>query len=379
MGSKTRGVVVAALAFVAMTGAAFAQAARAEPPWVLNLGVQEAYESNSEYGAVEGEDEFVTHAGARLGRRFPVKRGGLEVDLDAGATVYHRLTGLNRFTWGAAAVGTRRLSRRALLQVEARSSLGFARDNARLDETGLLPPNALTRSDSGAISLRHHFSRTLEGHLEGRGERFEFDSPALPDGSSVRVRSSLDRLGRGTSRIGLSAEYERTSSFHQTIEIERLFGGWSVAVARGVSLSFEAGVGRYRPIGSSGGTFTPTGALGAARRFGRHAVSARLARRIEQTYGLGTVGVSRIVSVGYGFALGARLGLFANAYDVRVNGSSVTDVRPEGRSVSAGTRYDLTRRLTARATYSYASRANGLDERRSHTVMLSLSRRLAWR
>jgi hypothetical protein len=360
-------------------GTALAQTVTTNPPWTLDLGVQESYQSDVFYSAVGGEDDFVTHLGAGLGHDFPVKRGSLALRLNAGGAIYRTFTNLNRFTWGAAAQGARQLSRRAVLDGEAASFFGYVREVASLTETSNLPPYAITRTDSGGASLRYSVSRTSQFNVNVRAQRYTFDTPGLRDGSSVRVGTGYDHnLTRG-SQLGGIAEYERTTTFGRNVDIERLYVRWSDAPLRSLSLVLEAGVGRFGLADTGGGEVTPTGSASSAFHFRRHTATAAVGRRVGQNYGLGTIGVSRTISLGYAVGLGARSGLTVGAQDIRASGPVATALFPHTRSLTAGFHCELPYRLAAGATYTYWGRGDGPTAWWTHTAAVFLGHRFAWR
>lgn len=378
--------VLAFLAFAPMPAAVFAQPAKPSV-WLLSFYGREAYETNVEYSPVGGQDDFITEAGARLLRRFPVKRGRLDLALDGGVLLYRSHTELNRFTWTASADGARNLSRRASVEVNVRSSQGYARDNPVLGQTGVVPSYALTRTDSGALSLRYRFSRVWEWRLGAEGSRYDFRSPGLQNGGTATARAHIQRAVGPASILGASADYERTASGGQKYEIERVFGVWRHTVARSVAVRLEAGLAGYRLLGTSGGTaipgtttVTPTGAAEAAGRFGHHTVAVRLAREVGQTYGLGAVGASYDVRIGYGLRLGPRLDLTAGGdYTRLLAGVPPVGAPTAAARVNAGARHELGHGWALQADYSYWHWYDARADWGGHTTALSIRRRFAWR
>jgi hypothetical protein len=371
---------LAILVIVAVTGGIPAEAAESKAPWTLDLYAQEAYESNAQYSLVGGEEAFVTRLDARLGRRFPIRRGRLEVGLSAGGVLYHAEVGRSGFTWGATAAGAWPFSRRTELQLEAASSLGYARQYAALDATGVVPPYALTRTDSGGASFRYGFSRDLRGYVHFSAEQYDFDSASLQDGSTVGVRVGVDQGESRRSTIGGGAAYSRSSTLGRNLEVVRAFAAWTVMPVRDLELRLEAGVGRFGPFDAAEATVRPTLSAEANVRFGRHSASARVAQYIGQTYGLGSIGVNRVFSLGGNFALGPRLDLVVSALESRLADASAPTVAfPNGRTLSAGVRYELPAHLAMGLTYSYWARGDESVSWRNHTVALTLGRRFDWR
>jgi hypothetical protein len=375
---------LAVLVLAAVAAGGLAEPADQGPGWTFDVGAQEGYESNAQYTAFSGQSSFVTRLGTRLGRRFPVRRGSLEVGLSAGAALYGSVTDLSRFTWGVAAVGSRQLSRRAEVAVDAASWLGYARDFAPVDETGLLPPYALTRTDGGGASFRYGVSRSLRANVDVSAERYTFDSPTLVDGSTVLVRLGADHGRSRLWRVGGAVEYERTTTFGRDVDVGRLYAGWNGSPVRNLSLSLQAGVGRFGPHDSSEGSVRPTLTAAAAWRFRRNSVSGRVSQYVGQNYGVGTTGFSRAVSVRGDFRLSPRLSLSVGAQETRLTEATLPGVLPDGHSISAGLSGPLPHGLEASLFYSYWGRSD--DGRsddtagfRSHSVTVMLGRRFAWR
>jgi hypothetical protein len=352
----------------------------AEPKWALELYAQEAYQSNARYAVVGGDEAFVTRLHASLGRQFPLKRGRFQVGMSSGVALYHASRGQDRITWGVSAAGAWPFARRAELALDAASSLGFAHEFVALDATGVVPAYALTRTDRGGASFRYGFSRALRGHLDFNAERFDFEAVSLQDGSTMGVRVGVDHGKSRRSTIGVGAAYGRSTTGGRNLEVGRVFAGWNGEPVRNLTLRLEAGVGRFGPFDAPGGTIRPTLLAQADVRFGRHSVSARVSQYIGQTYGLGSIGVNRVFSLGGNFALGRRLDLVASVLESRLSQTTATTgAFPNGRTLSAGLRYELPGGLNAGLTYSYWARGDETVVWRNHTVALSLGHRFAWR
>ena len=383
----TPGRTLAAIALALGAASAAAQTAKPADAWTLTVRAEGAYESNPLYTAAEVQDDFVTRWGAGVSRRLGSKRGHLEVDFEGGMLAYRTYGELDRFTWGAGLRGTRRLSRRVSLGVDARGSQGYARDNPLATEAGVIPPYALTRTDAGNASLTYQLSRGWQGRLRVHGERFDFGSAALQNGWTAVARAGMQHGSSRSSTTGAYAELERTSTAGLEYGIQRLAATWGGTLTRGLTAELEAGAAIYRVVGGTSGDpatdaarVTPTAGVGVDVRVRRHSLGARLERRVGQTYGLGTVGISRVASLEYGLELRARFGVAARAELTRVlSAAAVAEPLTRADNFNAGVRYGLTRLVTVRLDYSFWRRGEAGVEPRGHTVALSAGRRFSWR
>lgn len=342
--------------------------------WGLRLGLQEAYETNPSYGAAETDGDVVTRVGARLTGRAPFRRGRFELELDGGVVLYRNFTDLSQTTWGVGASAARSLSRQTSLELSAHSSRTYARDYAVLQESGVVPAYALTRGEGLSASLRHAVSRSTLGQLELRADRFQFESAGLQNGSTLSVNGDLGRALRRRTSLGLAGEYQRTSSFGPTFEVEEI-RAYCRSGTGYLSVDLDAGLGRYRPTGSLWQT-TPTGGVGAAVHAGRYVATAQLGRRVGQTYGLGTIGLSRAAAFGLSLAVSRRLGLGLRADDTLELAGFDLDRQgqaPRARAASLDLRYRLNRRVTLIGSYSYWSRTDGALDSQGQSIAASVS------
>jgi hypothetical protein len=393
-GLATRGLFAAALAWGPLAVPADAQtqtqtqiptpAAQNDSAWILGVDAQQSYESNIQYRP-DGDDDFVTRAGATLRRHLESRRGRLDLELGAGGLLYRTHSELDLFTWSVAVDGTRQLSRRSSLQAEARSSQGYARETVLLDQT-LVPPYAVTRTDSGAVSWLYHLARDLEGRLEAEGDHVDFSSPGFVNGWTVTARARVEQASERAWGLGGATEYERTSNAGVRYEIERLFGIWRSNLARGLSTRLEAGVAGFRVLDSPDPRLdldthlTPMATAELAGQLGRSTLAVRLAREIDQTYGLGTVGVTYDARLAYTLRLGSRVDAFATGDYARfLSGSAPLGGPTRALRTTAGARYVLSDGWALQADYSYWHWYDPVAGWGNHTVGLAVRRAFDWR
>jgi hypothetical protein len=370
---------LAILAVLATAEGSSAQVPDQLSNWSLELGAQEHYQTSGQQAVQAGED-FVTYLDTRLGRRFQSRRGGLDLGLDGGAVVDHKVGDLRHFVWGVAASGSYKVSRQGEVRGTVASSFGFSHDVSRLDQSGIVPPYTLTRTDMASAELQHRLPGALTGRLQASGERFVFDSPNLVNGSSVGVVGDVGRELGPRLLTGVSAEYRRSSNSGNKVEIGTVAGRVGVRLTREFTVTLHGGVSRYslldtgQPAQSS-----PTGGVNATGRLGRHTLSAGLAQRVEQTYGLGTIGVVRALFAAYAYAITQRLDVSVRAYDTHVSQVVVGAGPDRGRRYTAGVHYDILRNLVGEVTYTHWDRGSGTDQWQSDAVAVSLRTRFAWR
>jgi hypothetical protein len=369
------------LAILTVLAAAEAPPAGAQGSrWSLDLGAQERYQTGGVNDARLGAD-FVTYFDARLGRRFPSRRGSLELGTRGGIVIDHRFGEVRSYTWDLSAMGSRALSRRGTLRGSVGSSLGFAHDVSRLDESGVVPPYSMARTDRASVELLHKLPGDLEGRIQGSGERFNFDRPDLVDGSTAGVEGDLMRGVGPRVRLGVAGGYRWTSTYGRKVEIGQVSGRVNVSATRTFTLGASAGMSRYAILDTGDEPrWQPTGAVSGAGRFGRHKVSAMLAQGVEQTYGIGTIGVVRSISIGYSYAVGTRFELHARASDTYVSETVVGEGPDRGRRYTAGFRYEFVRSVSGQVQYIYWRRVQeGVGESRTQAISASLRAHWGWR
>jgi hypothetical protein len=371
-----RPIVVLALLATAQTSPAQERPAR----WSFDLGAQERYQTGG-VNDVDAGGDFVTYLDARLGRRFQRRRGGFELGLTGGVSVDHKVGDVRHFTWGVVGAGSRALSRRGTLRGSLGSSFGFAHDVSRLDESGIVPPYSLSRTDRASVELLHKLPGNVEGRIQGSGERFNFDRPDLVDGSTAGVEGDLMRGVGPRVHLGVGGGYRWTSTSGRKVEIGQVSGRVNVSVTRTFTLAATGGMSRYAILDTGDEPqWQPTGAVSGAGRFGRHRVSAMVAQSVEQTYGLGTIGVVRSISIGYSYAVGSRFEINARAYDTYVSETVVGEGADRGRRYTAGFRYELLRNLSGQVHYIYWRRGSeGFGESRTQAISASLRAHWGWR
>jgi hypothetical protein len=112
--------------------------------------------------------------------------------------------------------------------------------------------------------------------------------------------------------------------------------------------------------------------------FGRHAFTATASRRIEQSYGVGAIGINRVFSIDYQGQWAPWLAMSAVASD---NSNEAPDATPlsSGRSASASFDVTLPYQFAIRLSYSYWDRQDPFRDWRSHTVSAALAKQFAWR
>ena len=367
------------VATTGMASTAVAQTSGLARPWTLSLNLQQAYETNAQYIAGDQGGSFVTRLNAGLGRRFPGKRRQFAIGLDGGVSFYGSSAEGSQLTWGVAAQGTLRPSRKTTVAFGLRSSEGYWRDNP--DALGELPPYTRTRSDGATASVRYRLDPSLEGHLEVRGDRYGFPSNDFEDGWSVLGRGALSRALGQSARAGLAAEWERTSTYGQELRHRAVARERPGASRARRAAPADGGLASYRSADLAGpAEVTPTVTLGAVTRVGRHTFSTQVGRRVGQQYGLGSVGVSRFLSIAYDYSVSRRFRVAAGAsVDQFISGSYPGAAPPDTQSVGAGVSYRVTRRLAARLDYAFW-RSESLGGRsENHTVTAGVSRAFSWR
>ena len=392
------------------------EANKRKPRLSLDIEGEEAYESNVPYTQVLGEDDFVTRGTARLSAALPITRGLFELGAEGGVNVYRTVKGLDRYTWGVDASVEQRVSRRAELTLEARSSRDFARDNPNLDVSGTLYPLTLMRSDTAEGGWRQRIGRRLDLRLDARGELYRFESPQQQDGWSAGVRLGLENAFGERLAVGAEGAYGRTAAdpqvavpplvgarFGQTIEVASALANVRIGLLKEVELRLEGGLARFAAVGEpvAPELVTPAPADGSAplvpvelvaqepqttpqlgatleATFGRHVLTGLASRRIEQSYGVGTIGVNRVFSLGYRGQLARWLTVNLIGTD---NRNAAPDSTPlsSGRSASASVDFTMPMQFGARLTYSYWDRQDPQRDWRSHTVSAALSKKFDWR
>lgn len=399
---------------------------KSKPRLTLDLGAEEAYESNVPYTELLSQDDFSTRGTARLTAILPITRGQVELGAEGGANVYRTVKGLDHYTWGFLGAVEHRMTRRSELKLQGRSSHGYARDLANLNVASTLPPLTLMRSDSAEAGFRQRLGRAFDLRLEGRGESFRFDSPLQRDGWTAGGRLGFENAFSPGFALGIDAVYGRTASSPDatippgaavvpgttvalnpayTIEVASAVATLRWRMTRALALEAEGGVARFGPVSDpvaggadgSGGTSTPappaarppylvptepsttpTLAANLSCTVGPHTLTAIASRRIEQTYGIGTIGVNRVLALEYRLAL-ARWASFLLRGSNNQNVASDGFVLSKGRSASAGLDCSLPADFTARLSYAYWDRQDPDRDWRSHTVALGLSKRFSWR
>lgn len=382
-----------ALALTAVAAAAAGQPA-SPPQWGLATEVQGGYQSNvTERTPPEGD--VIGRAAARLSYEFGRQRFRGRAAAGLGATAYRQYDSRNQVTWSAGLTATWTVTRTTTLDGGAESSFGYGDAYATVEDPAI-PPDVLRRRDVAGASVRHSFSRTLDGIVEVRGDRYDTDASSLDDlggGWRATARAGVERSRKAEAVLSAFGEYERTSTRGLKLEIERLLVGWREPVQRWLIMSLEGGLARYRPIDlgavpilPDGGidpepTVTPTGLAELTLRFGDHTVSARAGRTVGQVFGFGAVGVSREFSLGYSVNLTSRLGfdVLANDIEFLEGAAGPTYVPLRQRGVRAGLRWGLTRRLDIRVDYSYWWRGEGPEFPGRHTVWAGVRHQLNWR
>lgn len=400
---------------------------KSKPRLTLDLGAEESYESNVPYTQLLSQDDFSTRGTGRLTAILPITRGQVELGAEGGANVYRTVKGLDRYTWGFLGAIEHRMSRRSELKLQGRSSHGYARDLANLDVAGTLAPLTLMRNESAEAGFRQRIGRGFDLLLEGRGERFRFDSPLLRDGWAAGGRAGFENAFSPGFALGIDATYGRTATSPDdtippgatvvpgttiavgpayTIEVGSAVATLRWRMTRALVLRAEGGVARFGPVGDTaaaaadGSTGTDTPAPPAARptgyvvptepsttptlaanlscTVGPHTLTAIASRRIEQTYGIGAIGVNRVLALEYRLAL-ARWASFLLRGSDNHNVASDGFLLSTGRSASAGLDCSLPADFTARLSYSYWDRQDPERDWRSHTVAVGLSKRFSWR
>jgi hypothetical protein len=193
-----------------------------------------------------------------------------------------------------------------------------------------------------------------------------------------------------------------------TIEVGSAVATLRLRLARGVVLRAEGGAARYGPVGepvvstagsTAGSTATttttpatttshdpvptvpgttPTVAANLSCTAGPNTLTAIASRRIEQTYGIGAIGVNRVLALEYRLALARWATFLVHGADTH-NSAPDGFLLSQGRTLSVGFDCALPADITARLTYSYWDQHEPDRDWRSHTVALGLSKRFTWR
>lgn len=382
-------------ALVAFASAASGQPAPGPAPrWVLETQAQGGYQSNVAW-RTPPEGDVIGRVGARLRYRFGDRRVQGQATVGLGARRYRQFDGLNEITWSAALAASWDLSRTTTVDGRAQSYFGYGEGYGAVEDPAI-PPDTLRRRDALGASLRHGLSRTVDGILAVRFARYDTDTSSLDrlgGGWRATARAGVERSRSADSRLAAFGEYERTATRGQKFEIERLLVGWAEPVQRWLVVSLGGGLARYRPVDLGPvadppgpeydlePSLTPTGAVEVTGRFGDHTLSARAARVVGQVFGFGAVGVSRELSVGYSVTLASRLGFDVLANDVEfLEGVALPTLVPlRNRTVRAGVRYGVTRRLDVRVDYSYWWRGEESEFPGRHTVWAGVRYGFTWR
>ena len=100
---------------------------------------------------------------------------------------------------------------------------------------------------------------------------------------------------------------------------------------------------------------------------------------VGQTFGLGAIGVSRVLSVAYGVSLGSRLALALGANDVRlIEGVAGAPGSSRSRGAQATLTGAVTRRLRAHVTYVYWQYLENTPDAEHHAVWGGVQHSFAW-
>jgi hypothetical protein len=363
-----------------------------------------------------GTDDFVSRGTARLSAALPITRGVVEIAAEGGANVYRTVKGLDRYTWGGDLALEQRVSRRSEIELRARSSRGYARDNPNLGVAGILYPLTLMRSDTAEAGWKQRIGRQLDLRLDGRGELYRFESPQQQDGWSAGGRVGIENAFSERFALGAEGRYGRTATdpqvavpplvgrrFGQTIEVASALATARAGLARHVELRLRGGVARFGAVGdpvppegpaspAAPGVVLPPGPelvpqrarttpeLGAELEstFGKHVFTALASRRIEQSYGVGSIGINRVFSLGY-------RGQFAPWVTLTLIGTDNHNAAPDatllssGRTASGSFDFNIPLQFAARLTYAYWDRQDPYRDWRSHTVSAALSKKFDWR
>jgi len=374
--SRWRIRVPLGITLAALTVPAFGQPASG-PRWVLQTDVMGGYQSNVSYYALQPQGDFATRLAARLGYRFEHQRAHFRLSVGAGTNLYAELSDYNQFTWDAGLDTSWSLSRRTVAEARARTLFGYGYGYVDTLEDIAIPPDTLRHNDVFEAALRHRFSRSVEGRLELDGNYYFFDSsePLYWDGWSVTARAGLERSRSADSAVAGFAEYERASTFEQRFEIERVVVDWRKPVGRHIAVVLGGGLARYRLVDPLPGdvegepALEPTGSGEVVGRFGDHSLTVGAARQVGQVFGLGYVGVSRSLALGYRVALGSRLELNANVAAVEfLEGAGSAPLTARREQARAGISYAFGRALTARVDYVYWSGDEGTTLPGRHTI-----------
>jgi opacity protein-like surface antigen len=302
-----------------------------------------------------------------------------------------------------------RFTRRSRIEAHARVAQAFARDDPRLNATGALPPMTPTRSESAEVLWRESLTHRLETRVDGRAERFRFDAPGLQDGWTAGARAGLEYSLRRRVGAGVAGEYARTATspsttpdvgtpvvdtLGRTFEIASVVATLRLELERHLSLWLEGGAARFQsvldgaataasatgPLAIYPPTTTPTGAATLTGTVGRHTLSAAASRRIEQTYGVGAVGINRMLGLVYRLELARWAAFTLTGTDNHSSAPDATTVS-DGHSATAGFDFPLSAEVSLRTTYSYWEQRDTAHARdwRDHTVSVGFSKRFRWR
>ena len=254
---------------------------------------------------------------AGLLRHWNGARGAFDLVLSGDATKYGVLSDLDRFNYGVAARGSRRLTPRATgtFSAAARSVIASelsvpSPDAGTPGEAG----NSTTEPASAELSAGPRLPR-VAAHLIGTEAAFtyllsphtsttfsadyshaSFDSPLLVASGSAGGHTTLQhRLGRrGTGR--LQADVQRGSAQGQPLRSEDLAAGWEQKTG---PLTSRIIAGATRSMTQDGSHVEPTGAALLAADVGGGTAAIEYSRRVSQALGLGTLLTSNRVVARY--------------------------------------------------------------------------------
>lgn len=342
--------------------------------WSLTLRLNQSWDSNVRFVAVEPESVFMNRLGAGLSRTWRGERGQLLISADGEGSVYHGASDLNRINYGGSLSGSHRASSRLEMSVVGGFSSAYGRDASVLVESGLLLPTTVIHTTTAGAGLAYRVSpgSTLTGRADF--SRVDFREGDLQDGSSLAATTTWSRALGSQDTLSLSHVYQHTTSGDQTGRTHTLTAGWQRVLGR--RLRFGGSVGVLRMSSENAAAkIRPQGGASLSARFRKSNVSAQYGRTVSQAFGFGRDRLADLVSANYELEATRRLRLQASWSLSRSRDPFDPEFRLDATTGTAGWALEVARGLSLEGGYAFRRNAGSLPIAKSHAVSVSVTYR----
>jgi hypothetical protein len=356
------------------------QAVAPTTTWELVAGLLETWDSNPlivQEGL--GTPSFVHRAGLVFRHTRARPKGNLSLAGQGSGVVYQAAPQFNYVSYGGSGAGTFLLSPRASLAVSEDFDVSHRYEGALLGDATQLLPLVLTRVSVTQASLDLQLSRHTSLGVQGGYTYVSFDSPTLVDGTTVRGTISLSRTVSARDNLVLAYSIQQ-SRHNDTTFAQTLSAGWRRVVANSLSANLGAGASQYLGAAPGPGTWSFYATAGIDKTFRRGTLGARYSHAIDQAFGFGQDRVADGVVAHLTLVITRRLRLQTSGTYGYSRDAATGDFLFDTRSASAALDFQLTRRLSTSAGYSYSRRLNvgAAQPVSSSQVHLALSSGWQW-